>query len=82
MVQKVEKFIKIDRRVKLHVIAKEMAISKDSARKIIVDQLGMRKISARWVPPLLTLSTNTGECSFHNKILTSWKVIKFFFLWW
>jgi len=54
MVQKVEKFIKTDRRLKLHVVAKEMAISKDSARKIIVDQLGMRKISARWVPRLLT----------------------------
>jgi histone-lysine N-methyltransferase SETMAR len=53
---KIQQIVRTDRRLKLREIAKDMDISKSSVYKILTENLGMRKISARWVPKLLTLS--------------------------
>ena len=53
-VLKVQEIVRSDRRLKLRQIAHDMGISKSSVYKILKENLGMRKICARWVPRLLT----------------------------
>lgn len=43
-----------NRRVKIHEVAREMGISYESVRIILHQHLGMSKVSARWVPRMLT----------------------------
>ncbi|GFR62377.1 histone-lysine N-methyltransferase SETMAR [Elysia marginata] len=43
-----------NRRIKQKDIAKELGISKERVQHIITDILGYRKVSARWVPRMLT----------------------------
>lgn len=53
-VQKVEKLVLADRRIKLWQIAEELQISKERIGEILHQKLHMKKISARWVPRMLT----------------------------
>lgn len=53
-VKKVEDLILRDRRIKLWQIATEMGISKERVGNIVHDVLGMSKVSARWVPKMLS----------------------------
>ena len=50
----VDKMILGNRRIKQKNIAKELEISKERVQHIITDILGYRKVSARWVPRMLT----------------------------
>src|SRR5437588_6058029 len=54
MVLKVHKVVSSDRRLKLMEIADTVGISKERVHHILCDILGMRKLSARWVPRLLS----------------------------
>ncbi|XP_076029840.1 protein GVQW3-like [Oratosquilla oratoria] len=53
-VKKVKDLILEDRGVTIHVIMHETGLSYGSVWKIIHDELHMSKVSARWVPRLLT----------------------------
>lgn len=53
-VQKVEKLVLADRRIKLCQIVEELQISKERVGEILHKHLHMKKISARWVPRMLT----------------------------
>ncbi|GBP90881.1 Putative uncharacterized protein FLJ37770 [Eumeta japonica] len=53
-VRKIEKLVLADRRIKLWQIAEELQISKERVGEIIQEHMNMRKISARWVPKMLT----------------------------
>ena len=53
-VKRVDELIRQDRRLKLHEIASSLEISETSAHRIVFDELGYRKVSARWVPKQLT----------------------------
>ncbi|GBP23279.1 Putative uncharacterized protein FLJ37770 [Eumeta japonica] len=53
-VRKIEKLVLADRRIKLWQIAEELQISKERVGEIIHEHMNMRKISARWVPKILT----------------------------
>ncbi|GFS05694.1 histone-lysine N-methyltransferase SETMAR [Elysia marginata] len=53
-VKRVDELIRQDRRLKLHEIARGLEISETSAHRIVFDELGYRKVSARWVPKQLT----------------------------
>ena len=44
-----------DRRLKIREIAKNMGVSYERAQNIIVNELGFSKVSARWVPKLLSV---------------------------
>ena len=44
-----------DRRLKIREIAKNVGISYERAQNIIVNELGFSKVSARWVPKLLSV---------------------------
>lgn len=54
IIKKVEDLVLIDRRVKVSVIAREIGISETSVFKILHEDLGMSKVSARWIPKLLS----------------------------
>ena len=53
-VSTVEKLVKQDRRITVKQLASETRISVDSVEKILHDHLNLNKVSARWVPRLLT----------------------------
>ena len=55
MVNKVHDIIMIDRRVTERYIASTVGISQERVHSILTDDLEMRKLSARWVPRLLTV---------------------------
>jgi histone-lysine N-methyltransferase SETMAR len=52
--QMVEDLVLTDRRIKIAEMARIMGISVGSVSTILHDKLGMSKVSARWVPRLLT----------------------------
>ncbi|GFR75868.1 histone-lysine N-methyltransferase SETMAR [Elysia marginata] len=46
--------MKCDRRMKIREMALKLEIPKSTVREIVHDTLGYRKVSARWVPKMLT----------------------------
>ncbi|GFN73695.1 histone-lysine N-methyltransferase SETMAR [Plakobranchus ocellatus] len=50
----VDELIKVDRRVKLKEISLKLDIPKTNVYEIVHDKLGYRKVSARWVPKMLS----------------------------
>ena len=54
MTEKVRQMLVQDRRLTLKLIAEELGISKDTARTIVRDDLGKRKICSQFVPHKLT----------------------------
>lgn len=53
-VDRVHDIVMKDRRLTLHYIAKEVGIAESTVHRILTEDLGMTKVSARWVPRLLT----------------------------
>ncbi|GBP06279.1 hypothetical protein EVAR_3612_1 [Eumeta japonica] len=49
-----EKLVLADQRIKLWQIAEELQISKKGVGEIMHEHMNMRKISARWIPKMLT----------------------------
>lgn len=58
-IEKVHQMILDDRRVKIREIAEAVGISKESVCHILHEELSMRKLTAHWVPRLLTLDRLT-----------------------
>ncbi|CAK9796590.1 Protein GVQW3, partial [Anthophora quadrimaculata] len=54
IVEKVEKLITEDTRLKKKQLSELIGISKTTILRILHDHLGMTKVSARWVPRMLT----------------------------
>lgn len=55
IIEKVHDMILADRRTKVREVAKAVGVSYGTVFNILHDRLGMRKLSARWVPRLLTV---------------------------
>ncbi|GFO19062.1 histone-lysine N-methyltransferase SETMAR [Plakobranchus ocellatus] len=51
---RVDELIKVDRRVKVKNISLKLDIPKTNFYQIVHDKLGYRKVSARWVPKMLS----------------------------
>src|SRR5436190_23148743 len=60
-IAKVHEMVLDDRRIKVREIAEVMKMSKESVCHILNQHLDMRKLSARWVPRLLTLDQCSNE---------------------
>ena len=60
MIDKVHDIILNDRRMKLREISETVNISVGRVWYILHDGLGLRKLSARWLPRLLTADHNSG----------------------
>lgn len=55
IIEKIHDIVLQDRRVKVREIAEIVRISDERVRNILHEHLDMRKVSARWVPRLLTI---------------------------
>ncbi|KAG5327898.1 SETMR methyltransferase, partial [Acromyrmex heyeri] len=55
IIEKVHDMILADRRTKVHEVAEAVGVSYETAFNILHDNLGMKKLSVRWVPRLLTM---------------------------
>jgi len=53
-VDRVQTLVRSDRRVGVKVIAEELNMKRETVRQIVKEELGMRKISAKMVPRILT----------------------------
>jgi histone-lysine N-methyltransferase SETMAR len=54
MIQKIHDMVLADRRVTERHIASTVGISQERVHSVLTEDLGMTKLSARWVPRLLT----------------------------
>lgn len=60
-VDRVDELIQSDRRLKVREIAESLDLSKSSIHRIVFDELGYRKVCARWVPKQLTADHKTNR---------------------
>ena len=66
MCKKVRDLVNSDRRIQVEKIAQVLGISHGSVSTILHDRLGMRKLTARWVPKSLSneqITTRASVCS-------------------
>ena len=66
MCKKVRDLVYYDRRIQVEEIAQALGISHGSVSTILHDRLGMRKLTARWVPRSLSdeqMATRASGCS-------------------
>ena len=66
MCKKVRDLVYFDRRIQVEEIAQALGISHDSVSTILHDLLGMRKLTAHWVPKSLSdeqMATRASVCS-------------------
>ena len=74
MCKKVRDLVYSDRRIQVEEIAQALGISHGSVSTILHDRLGMRNITARWVPKSLSneqMATRASVCSTLLKRLRS-----------
>ena len=66
MCNKVRDVVYSDRRIKMEEIANVLHISNGNVSTILYDRLGMRKLTAQWVPKSLSneqMATRASVCS-------------------
>ena len=63
MVNKVHDTVMTDRQVTERYIASTVGISQERVHSILTEDLEMRKLSARWVPRLLTVDQEHTRCT-------------------
>lgn len=73
MVDKIHDIVLADRRVKIREIADSVNISIERVQNILHEKLGMRKLSARWVPRLLTLDQKRNRVTTSMQCLAKFK---------
>ncbi|XP_029155672.1 uncharacterized protein LOC114928587 [Nylanderia fulva] len=72
-IAKVHQMVLDDRRIKVREIAEVMNMSKERVCRILNQHLGMRKLSARWVPRLLTLDQKRVRMNISNALLAQFR---------
>lgn len=73
VIEKVHGIVLADRRVKVREIAEIVGISKDSVHRILTEELGMKKLCARWVPRLLTPEQKHNRMTISKESLERFK---------
>jgi len=73
IIQKVCDMILADRRTKVREVAKAIGVSTGTAINILHDKLAMKKLSARWVPRLLTVDNKRMRLSTLKQCLELFK---------
>jgi histone-lysine N-methyltransferase SETMAR len=70
-VDRVRTLVRSDRRVGVRVIAEEFNMSRETVRHIVKEDLGMRKISAKMVPRILTHNQKQRRLHISSDLLCS-----------
>jgi len=73
MVNKIHDVVLADRRVKIREIADIVSISIERIQNILHEELGMKKLSARWVPRLLTVEQKRNRMTTSEHCLDMFK---------
>jgi histone-lysine N-methyltransferase SETMAR len=73
MVNKIHDVVLADRRVKIREIADIVNISIERVQNILHEKLGMKKLSARWVPRLLTVEQKRNRMTTSEHCLAMFK---------
>ena len=81
MVKKIHDIVLVDRRVKLREIADIVDISTERIQNILHEKFGMRKLSARKVPRLLTVEQKQNRMTTSEQCLDMFKPNPKEFLW-
>ena len=71
-IEKIRNMLLADRRLKVREIVEAIGISHGSVVSILKDHLGMKKLSARWVPCLVTIDHK------RNRVTTSIECLALF----
>ena len=69
MCKKVRDLVYSDRRIQVEEIAQALGISHSSVSTILRDRLGMRKLTARWVPKSLSDEQIATRASVYSALL-------------
>jgi histone-lysine N-methyltransferase SETMAR len=72
MIHKIHDIVLVDRRMNIREIVEIVGISSEPVQNIVHEYLGMTKLSARWVPRLLTVDNN------RNRMTTSKQCFELF----
>jgi len=73
MVNKIHDIMLADRRVKIREIANIVKISTERIQNVLHETLGMKKLSARWVPRLLTVEQKRNRMTTSKHCLDMFK---------
>ncbi|XP_018375304.1 PREDICTED: histone-lysine N-methyltransferase SETMAR-like [Trachymyrmex cornetzi] len=73
IVEKVHDMILADRRTKVYEVTEAVGVSYGTAFNILHDNLRMKKLSARWVPRLLTVDNKRMRLSISKQCLELFK---------
>ena len=68
-INRVEKLINSDRRVNIHHIGRTLGLSYGTVQRIIHDDLKLKKLSARWVPRMLTKAQKKRRVEVSQQLL-------------
>jgi len=68
-VNRVRTLVHSDRRVGARVIAEELSMNRETVQQIVKEDLGMRKISAKMVPRILTHDQKQRRLQISSDIL-------------
>lgn len=68
-IAQVHQMVLDDRRIKVRELAEVMKMSKERICNILTEELGMRKLSARWVPRLLTVDQKRTRMNISKAML-------------
>ncbi|GFO30716.1 LOW QUALITY PROTEIN: histone-lysine N-methyltransferase SETMAR [Plakobranchus ocellatus] len=80
-IARVNELIKIDSRVKLKEIFLKLDITKTNVYEIVHDNLGYRKVSARWSPKCCQMSISARESKSPKSCCTSDNKVMRLFMW-
>lgn len=72
-IAQVHQMVLENRRIKVREIAEAMSISKERVCHILIENLGMRKLTARWVPRLLTLDQKRVRMNICKALLAQFR---------
>jgi len=69
MIDQIQELILEDCRISAKSVAEQLGISRERVGSIIHEDLGMRKLSARWVPKCLNADQNRQRCQASEQLL-------------
>ena len=82
MCKKVRDLVYSDRRIQVKEIAQALGVSHGSVPTILHDRSGVRKLTARWVPKILSDEQMATRASVCSALLKRFRSINVFFCVW
>jgi len=68
IIHQIHKLILEDRRISTKSIAEQLGISRERVGSIILEDLDMRKLSAKWVPKCLNANQKRQSCQLSEQL--------------